>query len=104
MSGALRPRRPLGQPVMRGSVWVVGGRGEMLGTSGAVGVLRRTRRATVTLVAVVSTSGVPVMVGSAVIPLSTRMIPLSLESTPVALENLRREVKVSEVKVNFFVV
>ena len=88
-SRAGRPRRPLGQPVMRGSVLVVGGRGRMVGTSWAVWVLGRTGRASVTLVAVVSPSGVPVMVGSAVIPLTARVIPLSLESTPVALENLR---------------
>lgn len=36
MSRAVRPRRPLGQPVVRGSVLVVGGRGGMVGTSGAV--------------------------------------------------------------------
>lgn len=35
----------------------------------------------------VSTTGVPVVVGTAVIPL-TRVIPLSLESAPVTLENL----------------
>lgn len=33
LSRAVRPRRPLGQPVMRGSVWVVGGRGGTGGTS-----------------------------------------------------------------------
>ncbi len=33
MSRAVRPRRPLGQPVMRGSVLVVGRRGGTGGTS-----------------------------------------------------------------------
>lgn len=33
MSRAVCPRKPLGQPVMRGSVWVVGGCGGLGGTS-----------------------------------------------------------------------
>lgn len=33
MSRAVRPRLPLGQPVMRGSFLVVGGRGGTRGTS-----------------------------------------------------------------------
>lgn len=93
MSRAGRPRRPLGQPVIRGSVLVVGGRGGMVGTPGAVRVLGRTRgttrRSTVTLVAGVRTPGVSVGVVTAVIPRTPRVIPLSLESTPVAVENLR---------------
>lgn len=39
MSRAVCPRRPLGQPVVRGSVLVVGGRGGMGGSSRVVGVL-----------------------------------------------------------------
>lgn len=97
LSRAVCPRRPLGQPVMRGPVLVVGGRGGTGGTSRVVRVLwSQPRRATVALVAVVSATGVPVMVGTAVIPRTTRVIPLSLESTPVALENLSRELKVSQ--------
>lgn len=94
MSRAVRPRRPLGQAVMRGSVLVVGGRGGTGGASRVVKVMwSRTRGATVTLVAVVSTAGIPVMVGTAVVPWA-RVIPLSLEGTPVALENLRGELPV----------
>lgn len=66
----------------------------MGGTSGAIGVVRRW--ATVALIAVVSTAGVPVMVGASVVPLTTRVIALSLEGTPVTLENLRGELKVSD--------
>lgn len=61
----------------------------MVRTSWAVRGLGRTRRATVTLVAVVSTAGISLIVGTAVIPLTAWVIALSLESTPVALENLR---------------
>lgn len=38
-SRAVRPRRPLGQPVVRGSVRVVGGRGGAGGASRVVRVL-----------------------------------------------------------------
>lgn len=97
MSRAVRPWRPLGQPVVRRSVLVVGGRGGMGGSSRVVGVLwRMTRGATVTVVAVVSSTSVPVVVGTAVIPLTTWVITLSLESAPVALENLRGELKVGQ--------
>lgn len=48
------------------------------------------------MVAVVSTTSVPVVVGAAVIPLTARVITLSLEGTPVALENLGGKVKVSQ--------
>lgn len=48
-----------------------------------------TRGGAVTVVAVVGTTSVSVMVGTAIIPLTARVITLSLESTPVALENLR---------------
>lgn len=94
-SRAVCSRRPLGQPVVRGSVLAVGW-GGMGRTSGVAGVLRRGTRGAlavtltpVTLVTVITAARVPVMVGSAVIPLTAGVIPLSLESTPVTLENLR---------------
>lgn len=102
MSRAVRPRRPLGQPVMRGSILVVGGRGGAGGTSRVVRVLwSRTRGAALTLVAVVSATGIPVMVGTAIIPLTTRVVPLSMESTPVALENLKGRIKSQSVTKNY---
>lgn len=52
-------------------------------------MLRRGGRgAAVALIAVVWTTGVPLVVGTTVIPLTTRVIALSLESAPVSLENL----------------
>lgn len=90
MSRAVRsPRRPLGQPVISGSVLVGGGRGGRGGASGVVRVLGRTRRTGVTVIAVVSATSVPLVVGTAVIPRTPRVVPLSLEGAPVALENLR---------------
>lgn len=38
MSRPVRPRRPLGQPIVRGSLLVVGGRGGMGRSSRVVGV------------------------------------------------------------------
>lgn len=90
MSRAVCPRRPLGQPVVRGSVLVVG-RGRARRTSRVVRVMWR--RAAVAMVAVVPTAGVPVVVGAAVIPLTAWVVPLSLESAPVALENLGGELQ-----------
>lgn len=58
-------------------------------TSRGVGVLRR-----VAVVTVVSPTGVPVVVGAAVIPRTTRVVPLSLEGPPVALKNLGAETNV----------
>lgn len=55
-----------------------------------------TRGGAVAVVAVVSTTSVPVMVGTAIIPLTARVITLSLESAPVALENLRGKLKISQ--------
>lgn len=65
-SRAVRPRKPLGQPVVRRSVGVVGGRAGR--TSGAV-VRGRSGR-TVALVTVAGASGVPVGVGAAVVALA----------------------------------
>lgn len=67
LSRAVRPRRPLGQPVLRDPVLVVCGRARR--TSRVV-VRGRTGRAAVALVAVVRASGVPVAVGTAVVPLT----------------------------------
>lgn len=90
-------RNPLGQPIVRWTVLVVRGRGGMWGTSWVVRVLWcRTRRGTITLMAVVSTTSIPVIVGTSVIPLTTWVITLSMEGTSVSLENLRRVYSVSK--------
>lgn len=97
MSRTVRPLRPLGKPVVSGSVWVVEGRGGRGG--GGRGVNGSSRVAglmgsvsAIALVAVVvSTGSVPVVVRTAVEPLAAGVKALSLESTPVTLENLRRE-------------
>lgn len=87
-SRAVCSRKPLGQSVVSGPI--LGRCGGMGGTS--VGVMWcRSRRATVTLIAVVSAASVPVIVGTAVMPLTAGVITLSLESTPVSLENLQEE-------------
>lgn len=87
MSGAVRSRKPLGQPVVGGPVLVVGG--GMGGTPGGVGLMRgRAGGAAVALVAVAPAAHVPVVVGGAVKPLTTRVIAWSLIGSPVSLENL----------------
>lgn len=86
LSRAVRPRRPLGQPVLSGSVLVV--RGGAGGPSW-VAVWSWTGRGAVALVAVVGACGAPVGVGAAVVPLAAWVIALPLEGSSVALENLR---------------
>lgn len=85
LSRAVHPRKPLGQPVVRGPVLVVRGRA---GRTSRV-VWSRTGRAAVALVAMVRASRVPVGVRTAVVPLTAWVIALTVESSPVALENLR---------------
>lgn len=91
VSGAVCPRRPLGQTVMRRVVltvrrgWSGVGRGSC-GVGGLCGsrMAGAIALALVALGTVASTIGVPVTIGAAIIPLPTGVVPRTRRVTPVA--------------------
>lgn len=104
VSGAVCPRRPLGQTVMRRVVLTVRrgrsgvgrascGVGGLCGSAGrmagAVTLALVALVALVTLGAVASAIGVPVAIGAAIIPLTTGVVSRARRIPPVALESLK---------------
>lgn len=94
VSGAVRPRLSLRQPVVSRPLLVVGG-----GGGPPAGRTSRAAEggAALALVAVVGPAGGPVLIGAAVVPLAPRVEALPLEGAPVALENLSTRVRVRHV-------